>query len=245
MSRAIHFSHHACGQWFAFTREQHMDYQREHGDQAEPYAGCITVRDAGRTVTASNRKQRTTRPALTTTDPARVTCQRCLDALAGRGPALDGFSVGAIGDSFPGHREQMKRAWLTCCSHRGAAWPLGADELAAVNREQLIKSIGDQFYAAWSKGIAAGYDPVDEARELRSRCADLAAELERHGLLEAMRPALDELLLMAEWHEQIEACFGRAFAARDVVLERIRSGELGYPDSQPGNTVSALEARPA
>jgi hypothetical protein len=41
------------------------------------------------------------------------------------------------------HHEQIKRAWLTCCRHRGAAWPFSADERNELEREQLARSMRD------------------------------------------------------------------------------------------------------
>lgn len=220
MSRAVHFSHHLCGQYtehgggVEFLRA----WMSKYGDGVPtPFVGCHAAGSVS--------------SLRTTTDPEQVTCRRCRASLEGRGGAVDAWSAGAIGDRFPGHREMVARAWRLCCRHRGAACPLTGAELAAYERERVLEA----FHAAWDVRQPDGYDPVTMARELRERCGRLAEQLGPY-VLEALRPAIAEILLAAEWHEQIEQCFGRAFALRDEALG-IRREQAGTGAEQAEGAV--------
>jgi hypothetical protein len=62
-------------------------------------------------------------------------------------------------------------------------------------------------------------------------------------LAEAMRPAVAELLLAAEWYEQIDTCMARGDAIVESVIECIRSGEIDGADGDKGRADRAAQRR--
>lgn len=231
MSRSIHFTHHLCGQYTAHDQGQFDENQRIHGDGSPtPYSGCHAVRD---------------HKTVSTTNPAKATCAFCRAALNGSGSAADGHSCGAIGSRFPGHAEMVRRAWHLCCRHR-----VDAAVLARFEREQADTLVLDEWNALYLlachrerentdialKGDVIGHDDVAARLRARAEQAMTALATATLQLGEQARPAIAEVLLAAEWLEQVEAAFRRTGVLFDELRNRIEAGEL---DAAPADAHEA------
>lgn len=214
MSRAIHFSHHLCGNPVRVDSDVDARWQDLYGRSNvfnRPSTGC-------RRLACVENKYRT-RPFVFTNSPEEATCKCCLRELAD-GRVFYGGMYNASGE-LTDHRKMMIRAWTTCCRFKGAPWPFLPSELVVI-----------EACRAWNRPRAGFLFPSLNDESKRGGDA-LRESVEGAGFPAAMHQVACELLLAAEWLDHASDAIARAERMFDDMREYIESSEISEIDVMP------------
>jgi hypothetical protein len=211
VSRVVHFSHHTCGSppsWWIAERQLYLTFETTYPNEPAPRAfGCNQADRWSR-----KKPGATSKPILTSHDWSRVTCKRCQKARVA-------ITASAPGRRAVPYRELVQRAWLHCCSHKGAPNPLTGDEAKALLLETAVDTVKEAVSMPDLFVFRRGQDEDRAAiiEKLDKFAGGLVPEV-----LELVRPILNEWQLALEFLTGIDECRQRAERARDAAIEQVK-----------------------